>query len=65
MLALRTADGVDESEFALLHGALADELFPEAAAFAGGRGWLERTGGRLRLTNDGMLFSDQLFRLLF
>jgi coproporphyrinogen III oxidase-like Fe-S oxidoreductase len=40
-------------------------LFPEAAALAAGRGWLEREAGRLRLTPEGLLFSDALFRLFF
>jgi oxygen-independent coproporphyrinogen-3 oxidase len=65
MLGLRTTGGIDEDAFAAAHGARWDELFPEAAALAAGRGWLEREAGRLRLTPEGMLFSDALFRLLF
>lgn len=65
MLALRTADGVDEGDYARLHGAPPASLFPEAAALGEERGWLERAGGRVRLTSEGMLFSDALFRLLF
>ena len=65
MLALRTADGIDEAVFAAAHGAPWEELFAEAAALASERGWLERDAGPLRLTEAGMLFSDALFRLLF
>jgi oxygen-independent coproporphyrinogen-3 oxidase len=65
MLALRTAAGLDEAAYAAAHGAPWQELFPEAASLAAERGWLERDAGRLRLTPEGMLFSDALFRLLF
>jgi oxygen-independent coproporphyrinogen-3 oxidase len=65
MLGLRTTGGIDEGAFAAAHGAGWDELFPDAAALAAGRGWLEREAGRLRLTPEGMLFSDAVFRLLF
>jgi len=65
MLGLRTADGVDETTFARTHGASPAALFPEAAALGAERGWLERSGGRLRFTEPGILFSNELFRLLF
>lgn len=65
MLALRTSDGIGETAFAAGHGSRWEDLFPEAAALGQERGWLERSGGRLRLTREGMLFSDALFRLLF
>lgn len=65
MLGLRTADGVDETVFALAHGAPPGALFPEAAALGAERGWLEGRDGRLRLTDAGMLFSNAIFRLLF
>ena len=65
MLGLRTADGIDEAAFAPTHGAPPAALFPEAAALGDGRGWLERAAGRLRLTEPGMLFSNEIFRLLF
>ncbi len=65
MLGLRTADGVDESAFTLDHGAPPATLFPEAAALGTERGWLERSGGHLRLTAEGILFSNEIFRLLF
>jgi oxygen-independent coproporphyrinogen-3 oxidase len=65
MLALRTADGVEEASFAQQHGGPPAELFPEALTLGLERGWLERDAGRLRLTETGMLFSNQIFRLLF
>ena len=65
MLGLRTADGVDEPAFASAHGGTPAGLFPEAAALGGERGWIESVDGRLRLTDQGLLFSDQIFRLLF
>lgn len=65
MLALRTADGIDEGSFARAHGAAPAALFPEAAALGAERGWIERSGGRLRLTERGVLFSNEIFRLLF
>jgi oxygen-independent coproporphyrinogen-3 oxidase len=65
MLGLRTADGVDEAAFELTHGAAPGMLFPEATARAGENGWTERSAGRLRLTEDGILFSNEIFRLLF
>lgn len=65
MLGLRTADGVDESTFTLAHRAPPDELFPEAAALGREKAWIESSGGRQRLTEKGILFSNELFRLLF
>jgi oxygen-independent coproporphyrinogen-3 oxidase len=65
MLGLRTADGVDVTAFAQAHGAAPGALFPEAAALGGKKGWLESGGGSLRLTESGILFSNEIFRLLF
>ena len=65
MLALRTADGIDEAAFAAAHGARWETLFAEAAALGASRGWIGRAGGRARLTGEGLLFSDAVFRLLF
>ena len=58
MLGLRTCDGVDEAAFAAAHGAPWELHFREVAALGDGRGWLERAHGRLRLTPEGLLFSD-------
>jgi len=65
MLGLRTADGVDETAFAQAHGASPAALFPEAAALGVENGWLACSAGRLRLTEPGILFSNEIFRLLF
>jgi oxygen-independent coproporphyrinogen-3 oxidase len=65
MLALRTSAGVDERSFVDEHGASPEQLFPESVALGSERGWLETVGGRLRLTEPGILFSNEIFRLLF
>jgi oxygen-independent coproporphyrinogen-3 oxidase len=65
MLGLRTADGVEDAAFAREHGGEPTALFPDALAEARSRGWVEHAGGRLRLTQEGMLFSDAIFRALF
>jgi oxygen-independent coproporphyrinogen-3 oxidase len=65
MLGLRTSDGIDETVFAIAHGAPPGELFPEAVALGDERGWLETADGRLRLTVSGILFSNEIFRMLF
>ena len=65
MLGLRTIEGVDETAFALAHCASPAALFPEAAAIGKENGWIESGGGRLRLSAAGLLFSNQIFRLLF
>jgi oxygen-independent coproporphyrinogen-3 oxidase len=65
MLGLRTADGIEEAAFERAHGAPPAALFPDAAALGDANGWIESVGGRLRLTASGLLFSNQIFRLLF
>ncbi len=65
MLGLRMMDGIDEGAFALAHGAPLAVLFPEAAALGEEHGWLQSVGSRLRLTETGILFSNEIFRLLF
>jgi oxygen-independent coproporphyrinogen-3 oxidase len=65
MLGLRTVDGVDETAFTLAHGAPPAVLFPEATALGTAKVWLTSASGRLRLTETGILFSNQIFRLLF
>jgi len=65
MLGLRTLSGIDEAAFALEHGGKPEALFPEAMATGVENGWIERSGGQLRLTEPGILFSNEIFRLLF
>lgn len=65
MLGLRTADGVDEAAFAREHGASPAALFPGALSLGAENGWIDRSGGRLRLTEPGILFSNAIFRRLF
>ena len=65
MLGLRTADGVDEAVFAREHGASPAVLFPGALSLGAENGWIDRSGGRLRLTEQGILFSNEIFRQLF
>jgi len=65
MLGLRTIEGVDEIFFAQAHGAPPESLFPEAMTLGREKDWIESSGGRLRLTEEGILFSNEIFRLLF
>ena len=65
MLGLRTAEGIDEAAFTREHGAPPATLFPEAASLGAEKGWLTSASGRLRLTESGVLFSNEIFRLLF
>jgi oxygen-independent coproporphyrinogen-3 oxidase len=65
MLGLRTTDGVDLATFTQRHGATPETLFPEALKLGEQNGWLDRSGGRLSLTGEGILFSNAIFRLLF
>lgn len=65
MLGLRLRDGVAVDEFALQCGGAPGELFPDALAQGAARGWLELRDGRLRLTESGVLFSNEIFRGLF
>jgi oxygen-independent coproporphyrinogen-3 oxidase len=65
MLGLRTIEGVDETAFTLAHGAPPAALFPEATALGAEKVWLTSASGRLRLTETGILFSNEIFRLLF
>ncbi len=65
MLGLRTADGIDEAAFAQTYSGNPAALFPQATALGSERGWLSSAGGRLRLTREGMLFSNEIFRRLF
>ncbi|MHB8836890.1 MAG: radical SAM family heme chaperone HemW [Candidatus Methylomirabilia bacterium] len=65
MLGLRTMAGVDETHFAQLHGAAPATLFPEAVELGAEKGWVDRSDGHLRLTGSGVLFSNEIFRLLF
>lgn len=65
MLGLRTRAGVDETAYARAHGTSPAALFPEAMSLGAEKGWLDRSDGHLRLTEPGILFSNQIFRLLF
>jgi oxygen-independent coproporphyrinogen-3 oxidase len=65
MLGLRLLEGVDREQFRREWGGAPAELFPEGTAFGLRRGWLEETGRRLRLTAEGLLFSDEVFLRFF
>jgi oxygen-independent coproporphyrinogen-3 oxidase len=65
MLGLRLREGVDRGSFSEEFGADPVDLFPEALSLAAEKGWLERGADRLRLTVEGMLFSDEIFIRLF
>ncbi len=65
MLGLRLLEGVDREHFRHEWGGAPVELFPEGVTYGLRHGWLEETGRRLRLTSEGLLFTDEIFLRLF
>lgn len=65
MLGLRMTEGVEVDRFRDLHGDLPGDLFPEAIHLGVERGWLRESGDRLRFSDEGLLFSDEVFLRLF
>ncbi len=65
MLGLRMMAGIDRPSYRRRHTADPLELFSEPLSEALERGWLEKSGRKLRLTEDGILFSNEIFRRLF
>ena len=61
ILGLRLMRGVDLAEFAARFGISADDAFGPAIAKHEGYGLLERVEGRLRLTERGLLLSNEVF----
>lgn len=61
ILGLRLMSGVDLAGFAARFGASADDAFGPAIAKHEALGLLERVEGRLRLTDRGLLLSNEVF----
>ncbi len=64
VLGLRLAEGVSAREFRRRHGVDVDAAFGEALEWAAGHALLERRGDRLKLTERGILLSNELFSRL-
>jgi len=65
MLGLRLRDGISLVSFIRRCGAPPENLFPEGMSLGFRNGWIIRDGGRVRLTDSGILFSDELFQHFF
>jgi oxygen-independent coproporphyrinogen-3 oxidase len=65
MTRLRMMDGVDLEWYRRELGCDALAHFGQRLAEPFSRGWLEMRDGRLRLTDEGVLFSNEVFTLLF
>jgi len=61
MLMLRTTDGIDRRIFSEKFGVDAGEIFECAIKENLARGWLETSGGRIRLTAEGLDFANAVF----
>ncbi len=61
MLMLRTTDGIDRRIFSQKFGVDAGEVFECAIKENLARGWLETSGGRIRLTAEGLDFANAVF----
>ena len=65
ILGLRLDEGVSREQFRARYGVMPEATFGDALEWAEGCGLLERTEDRLRLTERGILLSNELFlRLL-
>ncbi len=65
MLGLRMLEGVDIHAFSEALGGPPEDLFPEALKLGLERRWLLESGGRLRFSDEGILFSNEVFLRLF
>jgi oxygen-independent coproporphyrinogen-3 oxidase len=65
MLGLRLREGVSQESYRREHGDDPAALFPEAMELGFRNGWLESRHGMLRLTDEGLLFSNEIFVHLF
>jgi len=61
ILGLRLLEGIDEAEFASRFGATLEEAFGAALQRHLGLGLLERSDGRVRLSERGLLLSNEVF----
>lgn len=60
-LGLRKVKGINKSHFMNKFGFLPDSLYKQSIAELIYRGWLTESGQDLRLTNEGMLFANEVF----
>lgn len=65
MLGLRTAEGIDLSSYTGEFGLPPDMLFSEALQLGRRNGWLIEEQGLLRFSFEGVIFSNEVFQLLF
>jgi oxygen-independent coproporphyrinogen-3 oxidase len=65
MLGLRLRDGISLASFLRRCGATPEALFPEGMRMGFENGWIHLEEGRIRLTDSGILFSDELFQHFF
>jgi oxygen-independent coproporphyrinogen-3 oxidase len=65
MLGLRVFEGIDRARYRTEYGADPVELFPEALNLGLEQGWLETPSNRISFTEEGIIFSDELFLRLF
>jgi oxygen-independent coproporphyrinogen III oxidase len=64
ILGLRLREGISTEAFRARHGAGPEAAFPGALEWAEGEGLMRREQGRIRLTERGILLSNQLFERL-
>ena len=65
MLGLRLLEGIDRERFSRRYGRDPRELFPGAFGKGLQQNWLREKSGRFAFTPEGILFSNEIFRLLF
>lgn len=65
MLGLRVLAGIDRAAFREEFGGAPDEVFAEAFDRGFAEGWLREERGCIRLTFSGIIFSNEIFQLLF
>ncbi len=64
ILGLRLDEGISLEQLAQRHGLRPEELFGETLRWAQGCGLLQRAGNRLKLTEQGIMVSNELFSRL-
>jgi oxygen-independent coproporphyrinogen III oxidase len=64
ILGLRLEEGVSVAAFGERHGVSPDEVYGEVLQWGVDSGLLARSGGRLRLTDRGIMLSNELFERL-
>ncbi len=65
MMGLRLTEGISPQRFQSLFGASFQESYPSLCQSAISKGWMTATENRIALTEEGLLFSNSIFRELF